>query len=77
MSSKAEQKCFSPAGSTVEVVVMKMLGFLGLHFHECGLVENMPFFRSKIHNVGWSGCLANLFPQLRIGLNQGCESNQS
>ena len=56
---------------------MKMLGFLGLHFHECGLVENMPFFRSKIHNVGWCGCLANLFPQLRIGLNQGCESNQS
>ena len=77
MSSKAEQKCFAPAGSIVEVVVMKMLHLLGLHLHECGLVENVSLFRSKIHNVGRCGCLANLFPQLRIGLNQGCESNQS
>lgn len=77
MSSKAEQKGFSPAGSVVEVVVMKMLGFLRLHLHECGLVEHMPLLRSKIYNMGWSRCLANLFPQLRIGLNQRCESNQS
>ena len=77
MSSKAEQKCFSPAGSIVEMIVMKMLRFLCLHLHECGLVEDMSLFRGKIHNVGRSGCLANLFPQLRIGLNQRCESNQS
>ena len=77
MSSKAKQKCFAPAGSFVEVVVMKMLDLFGLHLHECGLVENVPFFRGKIHNVGWCGCLSNLFPQIRVGLNQGCESNQS
>ena len=56
---------------------MKMLSLFGLHLHECGLVEDMSLFRGKIHNVGRSGCLANLFPQLRIGLNQRCESNQS
>ena len=77
MSSKAQQKCFAPAGSFVEVVVKKVLGLFGLHLHECGLIEHMPLFRSKIHNLGWAGCLANLFTQLRIGLHQGCESNQS
>ena len=66
MSTKAEQKCFSPARGVVEVVVMKVLCFLSLHLHECGLVEDMSLFRGKIHNVGRSGCLANLFPQLRI-----------
>ena len=77
MSSKAKQKFFAPAGSLVEVVVMKMFGLFGLHLHEYGLVENVPFFSGKIHNMGWRGCLSNLFPQIRIGLNQGCESNQS
>lgn len=52
------------------MVVLKMFDLLGLHFHERGLVENVPFFRGKIDNVSWSGSLANLFSQLRIGLNQ-------
>ena len=53
MSSKAEQKCFAPAGNIVQVIVMKMLGFFRLHFHEGGLVEHMSLFRRKVHNVGW------------------------
>ncbi len=77
MRSKAEQKGFTPAGGVVEMVVMKVLGLLCLHLHQGGLVENVPFFGGKIHNVGRGGCLANLFPQLRIRLNQGCERNQS
>ena len=77
MRSKAEQKGFTPAGGVVEMVVMKVLGLLCLHLHQGGLVENVPFFRGEIHNVGWCGCLSNLFPQIRVGLNQGCESNQS
>ena len=77
MCSKAKQKCFAPAGRVVEMVIMKMLHLLCLHLHECGLVEDMPFLRSEIHNVAWCGCLAYLLPKLRIGLNQGCESNQS
>jgi hypothetical protein len=48
------------------MVVMKVLGLLCLHLHQGGLVENVPFFGGKIHNVGRGGCLANLFPQLRI-----------
>ena len=59
------------------MVILKMLHLLCLHLHECGLVEDMPFLRSEIHNVAWCGCLAYLLPKLRIGLNQGCESNQS
>ena len=70
MSSEAEKECFTPAGGVVEMVVLKMFDLLGLHFHERGLVENVPFFRGKIDNVSWSGSLANLFSQLRIGLNQ-------
>ena len=60
MRSKTEQERVTPAGRVIEMVILKMLHLLCLHLHECGLVEDMSLFRGKIHNVGRSGCLANL-----------------
>ena len=67
---EAEQKCFSPARRTVQVVIVKMLHLLGLHFHQRGLRKGVPLRRCQIHHMLGAGCMTHLLPQLRIGLHQ-------
>ena len=39
MASEAEKQGLSPAGGLVQMVVMQVLHFFGLHFHHCCLGE--------------------------------------
>ena len=75
--AKADQQRFTPAGRVVDVVIVQVLHFFGLHFHHVGLGEHVPFFLGQVHHMHRSRGLTHLFANLGIGLGKVCKSGES
>ena len=77
MVPETDQQCFAPARGLVEVVIMQVLHFLGLHFHHGGLSEHVPLFPGEVHHMHGSRGLSHLFADLGIRLGEVYESGES
>ena len=75
--AEADQQCFTPAGDVVDVVIMQVLQFFGLHFHHGGLGKHVSFFLGQVHHMHGSRGLTYLFADLGISLCEGCERCES
>ncbi|KZR85104.1 hypothetical protein MITS9509_02591 [Synechococcus sp. MIT S9509] len=75
--AKADQQRFAPAGGIVDVVILQVLHFFGLHFHHGGLGEHVPLFFGQVHHMHGSRGLTHLFADLGIRLSKGCERGES
>ena len=75
--AEADQQCFAPAGGIVDVIVVQLLHFFGLHFHHGGLGEHVTLFLGQVHHVHWSRCLSHLIADLGIRPSQVDERGES
>ena len=75
--AKADQQRFTPAGRVVDVVIVQVLHFFGLHFHHVGLGEHVPFFLGQVHHMHRSRCLKHLIADLGIRPSQVDERGES
>ena len=75
--AEADQQCFAPAGRLVDVVIVQVLHFFGLHFHHGGLGEHVPLFLGQVHHMHGSRCLSHLIADLGIRLRQVYERGES
>lgn len=75
--AEADQQGFTPARGIVDVVIMQVLHFFGLHFHHGGLGEHVPLFLGQVHHMHGSRCLTHLFADLGIRLRKSGERGES
>ena len=75
--TEADQQCFTPAGGFVDVIIVQLLHFFGLHFHHGGLGEHVTFFLCQVHHMHGSRCLTHLIADLGIRLRQVYERGES
>ena len=75
--AEADQQCFTPAGGIVDVIIVQLLHFFGLHFHHGGLGEHVTLFLGQVHHVHWSRCLSHLIADLGIRPSQVDERGES
>ena len=75
--AEADQQCFTPTGDIVDVIIVQLLHFFGLHFHHGGLGEHVTLFLGQVHHVHWSRCLSHLIADLGIRLRQVYERGES
>ena len=75
--AEADQQGFTPARGIVDVVIMQVLHFFGLHFHHGGLGEHVPLFLGQVHHMHGSRCLTHLIADLGIRLRQVYERGES
>ena len=62
--AEADQKCFAPAGGVVDVIIVQVLHFFGLHFHHGGLGEDVTLPLGQVHHMHRSRCLMRLIENL-------------
>ena len=75
--AEADQQCFTPAGGIVDVIIVQLLHFFGLHFHHGGLGEDVTLFLGQVHHMHGSRGLTHLFADLGIRLGEVYESGES
>ena len=75
--AEADQQRFAPAGGIVDVVILQVLHFFGLHFHHGGLGEDVTLPLGQVHHMHGSCSLTHPFTHLGIRLRKLCECGES
>ena len=77
MFAEADQECFAPGGGVVDVIIVQVLHFFGLHFPHGGLGEDVTLSLGQVHHMRGSRCLTHLIANLGIRPSQVDERGES